>query len=82
MSEDYIEIQTFGMVRTDDGATLADSFGPNIEPEFYDVMVTRRNDDTGEVHVLEEFEELSGERAAEIERRMEAVYGVIACEVV
>lgn len=53
----YLEIQCFPMVnKPDGGSTLIENRGDIAD--FFDVMLSRRNDDTGEIDPLEEYENL------------------------
>jgi hypothetical protein len=79
----YVEIQTFGMAPySDDCELLAAAHEPPVQASSFDVVVTLRCDATGEVSILEEYDGLSDEDAAEIERDLEKKYAVIACEAV
>lgn len=58
-----LEVDVYGMKSTEEGSTLAET---RDEVEFWDVILSRRDDETGEIDPIEEHENLTGEKAWEV----------------
>ena len=73
----YFEIETFGMVADGTGGFIT-AEAVDKEPEFFDVMVTKRWPDDhpnwARVDVVEEHENLTAEQAADVEDKLFAKY--------